>query len=79
MIQPKSAEERDEMTALGLLAADSLVQPAALFPGNGRPLTPIDKRAMKASEVLNEAYDYPRPSSFARGTSRSMSARSSRS
>jgi 2-iminobutanoate/2-iminopropanoate deaminase len=28
---------------------------------------PIRKRAIKAPQVLNEAYDYPRPSSFSRG------------
>jgi enamine deaminase RidA (YjgF/YER057c/UK114 family) len=66
-MEPKSAEERDEMTALGLLAADRRAQPPPLSPETGRALTPIDKRAMKASEVLNEAYHYPRPSSFARG------------
>ena len=27
----------------------------------------ISKRAIEAKEVLNEAYDYPRPSSFSRG------------
>jgi 2-iminobutanoate/2-iminopropanoate deaminase len=67
VIQPKSDEERDEMTAIGLLAVDGSVQSPALFPGTGRPVMPIEKRAMKASDVLNEAYDYPRPSSFARG------------
>jgi enamine deaminase RidA (YjgF/YER057c/UK114 family) len=30
-------------------------------------VAPIEKQAMKARDVLNEAYDYPRPSSFARG------------
>lgn len=29
--------------------------------------TPVHKTAMRAPEVLNEAYDYPRPSSFSRG------------
>ena len=29
--------------------------------------TAIDKRAISAPEVLNEAYDYARPSSFSRG------------
>lgn len=35
------------------------------------PVTPdkeiVRKRAITAKEVLNEAYDYPRPSSFSRG------------
>ena len=67
IIQPKSTNERDEMTALGLLSADGSVRPPALFPGTGPSAAPIERRAMKAGEVLNEAYDYPRPSSFARG------------
>jgi len=29
--------------------------------------TPVRKKAVQAPEVLNEAYDYPRPSSFSRG------------
>ena len=28
---------------------------------------PVSKRAVSAQQVLNEAYDYPRPSSFSRG------------
>ena len=28
---------------------------------------PVSKRAISAQQVLNEAYDYPRPSSFSRG------------
>ena len=28
---------------------------------------PIEKRAISNPNVLNEAYDYPRPSSFSRG------------
>ena len=28
---------------------------------------PVRKRAISAQQVLNEAYDYPRPSSFSRG------------
>ena len=27
----------------------------------------VSKKAIEAKEVLNEAYDYPRPSSFSRG------------
>ncbi|HEX7486554.1 MAG TPA: Rid family hydrolase [Vicinamibacterales bacterium] len=67
IIRPKSAEERGEMNALGFLAADGSVQPPALLPGTGSSVAPIEKQAMKARDVLNEAYDYPRPSSFARG------------
>jgi enamine deaminase RidA (YjgF/YER057c/UK114 family) len=36
-----------------------------LDPAKGRGL--VEKRAIRAPEVLNEAYDYSRPSSFSRG------------
>jgi 2-iminobutanoate/2-iminopropanoate deaminase len=64
---PKSPDERDEMTALGLLAPDGARQSPASFAGTGRSAMPVVKTAMTAADVLNEAYDYPRPSSFARG------------
>jgi 2-iminobutanoate/2-iminopropanoate deaminase len=67
LIQPRSSEERDEMTALGLLAADGSIRPPAHSAGTGPSTAPVERRAMKAGDVLNEAYDYPRPSSFARG------------
>ena len=35
--------------------------------GAGESAPAITKRAIEAKEVLNEAYDYPRPSSFSRG------------
>jgi 2-iminobutanoate/2-iminopropanoate deaminase len=65
--EPKSTEEREEMTALGLLAEDGSLKPPALSAGTGPSGARIERRAMKAGEVLNEAYDYARPSSFARG------------
>jgi len=67
LIQPKSPEERTEMAALGLLAGDGSPNPPGLFEGTGPSAARIERRAMKASAVLNEAFDYPRPSSFARG------------
>jgi len=67
LIHPKSTEERDEMTALGLLAEDGSLKPPALSPGTGPSAARVERRAMKASDVLNEAYEYSRPSSFARG------------
>ncbi len=67
LIQPKSLEERAEMAALGLLAPDGSTQPPPQVPGTGLSTAPIGKRAMTASAVLNEAYHYPKPSSFARG------------
>jgi enamine deaminase RidA (YjgF/YER057c/UK114 family) len=67
LIQPKSTPERDEMTALGLLAVDGSLKAPGLSAGTGASLARTERRAMKAEEVLNEAYDYARPSSFARG------------
>ena len=66
-IQPKSTPEREEMTALGLLAEDGTLRPPALSAGTGPSSARIERRAMKAGDVLNEAYEYARPSSFARG------------
>ena len=59
-----SAGERDEMTALGMLAPGSglLTAPA---PRPARVAVP--RRAMRAASVLNEAYNYAKPSSFTRG------------
>jgi 2-iminobutanoate/2-iminopropanoate deaminase len=62
-----SEAERDEMAALGIVSTEGGVLPAPPAPagdGDGRP---IEKRAIRAGSVLNEAYDYPRPSSFTRG------------
>jgi 2-iminobutanoate/2-iminopropanoate deaminase len=66
-IQPRSTEEREEMTALGLLSPDGSTRPVARVPGTGPSAAPVERRAVTASAVLNEAYHYPKPSSFARG------------
>jgi enamine deaminase RidA (YjgF/YER057c/UK114 family) len=59
-------EARAELESMGLGAAETGGGPR---PGvdqvPGRPLIP--KRAIKAPNVLNEAYDYGLPSSFSRG------------
>jgi len=63
-----SQGEREEMTRLGVLSGEGQVQPYVpppLYPE--RP--PIEKRAVSAAAVLNEAYDYSRPSSFSRALS----------
>ena len=59
--------ERDELTKLGLLSTDGLVReyehPAsAMLRGDV-----IRKRAIHAPEVLNEAFQYAKPTSFSRG------------
>ena len=55
------------MTALGMLCGSGELLPAPPKPGptSSRPAVP--RRAIAAHQVLNEAYAYPRPSSFARG------------
>ena len=72
-IQPKSPEEREEMTALGLLAGDGSPKPPGLSEGTGPSAARIERRAMKASAVLNEAYRLPhgRPRSHAASASTS--------
>jgi 2-iminobutanoate/2-iminopropanoate deaminase len=54
------------MTALGLLPGQEPAQPvSAALQSPQSP--PVEKHAMRAASVLNEAYDYARPSSFTRG------------
>jgi 2-iminobutanoate/2-iminopropanoate deaminase len=62
-----SEAERDEMAALGIVSKDGIVTKAPPSPVGDGPARPIEKRAIRAGSVLNEAYDYPRPSSFTRG------------
>jgi len=64
-IEAHSAAERSEMTALGLLTAEGrLNAPPAAIP---RPYAGVIHTAIKAPSMLNEAYEYPHPSSFSRG------------
>ncbi len=53
-----------ELEAMGLRRAGA-ARAQGLDPPAGRPLIP--KQAVSAPEVLNEAYDYDKPSSFSRG------------
>jgi 2-iminobutanoate/2-iminopropanoate deaminase len=66
-IETLSKGERDEMMRLGMMSADGrLVEHApSTLPSQDHPV--VEKRAITAASVLNEAYDYPKPSSFARG------------
>lgn len=61
-----SEGERQELQALGLLS-----ETGELRSGLSSPVTPghrpIHKRPMSAPQVLNEAFEYARPSSFSRG------------
>jgi 2-iminobutanoate/2-iminopropanoate deaminase len=63
--RPVSLDERDEMIALGLIArnGDPLRPPSAM---GARPAR-IEKHAMHAHAVLNEAYKYATAASFTRG------------
>jgi 2-iminobutanoate/2-iminopropanoate deaminase len=63
--RPLSVDERDEMIALGLIArnGDPLRPPSA----TGARAARVEKHAMHAHAVLNEAYDYARAASFTRG------------
>ncbi len=59
--------ERDEMMALGILSAeDDIVNNSPLYGACSRA-DHIVKHAMCAGAVLNEAWNYARPSSFSRG------------
>ena len=61
-----SKPARAELEALGLDAAGQMLDHGreGLVPGKGRS---IQKQAISAPDVLNEAYDYAKPSSFTRG------------
>jgi 2-iminobutanoate/2-iminopropanoate deaminase len=66
-LHPLSSAEREEMTALGLLSGMSPAPVSPPPPGGDAAGLWVDKRAMHARAVLNEAYDYPKASSFTRG------------
>lgn len=61
-----SEAEMIERSALGL-PLDSLSPRGLLEPTGGQARRGVKKRAIRASDVLGEAPDYPRPSSFSRG------------
>ena len=57
--------ERVEMKKLGILSYDNNITESH-YPSlhNARP--PIEKHVVHAPQVINEAYNYPKPSSFSR-------------
>jgi enamine deaminase RidA (YjgF/YER057c/UK114 family) len=67
LTRPLSGGELEELTSLGVLSGSGRLQPAPPAPGPGFPGSPIEKHPIRAGSVLNEAYDYEKPSSFTRG------------
>ena len=62
-----SEGELEELIALGVLSLDPRNKPCVLPPEMEGSHPPVEKQDIKASSVLNEAYEYPRPASFSRG------------
>lgn len=58
--------ERIEMTRLGMLAENNQLR-EYIFPELHKERPPLEKHAVHAPRVLNEAYYYLKPSSFSRG------------
>lgn len=63
-----SSGEREELAGLGALDADGNTLPYAP-PAGHEAYAPASTRAVRVPQVLNEAYDYARPSSFSRALS----------
>jgi enamine deaminase RidA (YjgF/YER057c/UK114 family) len=57
--------ERDEMTKLGMLSDNNHILDYN-YPAVHKERPPIEKFAVHAPQVINEAYDYKKPSSFTR-------------
>lgn len=56
--------ERVEMTKLGMLDNNRIKE--SIYPQMHKNRPPIEKFAVHAPQVINEAYNYQRPSSFSR-------------
>ena len=57
--------ERIEMKKLGILSADEKIT-ESIFPSLHDKRPPIEKHVVHAPQVINEAYNYKKPSSFSR-------------
>jgi 2-iminobutanoate/2-iminopropanoate deaminase len=57
--------ERTEMKKLGILSENDLVNEYS-YPAVHRDRPPVEKFSVHAPQVINEAYDYQKPSSFTR-------------
>jgi enamine deaminase RidA (YjgF/YER057c/UK114 family) len=60
--------ERGEMVKLGILSEDNKLK-EYVYPSLHLDRPPIDKKSLHAPEIINEAYNYQRPSSFSRALS----------
>jgi enamine deaminase RidA (YjgF/YER057c/UK114 family) len=58
--------ERREMMKLGMLSDDNRLA-GYIYPELHKKRPPVEKFAVHAPQVLNEAYNYQKPSSFSRG------------
>lgn len=67
LIPEMSSGVRDELGRLGVLSVDGRLQPASAPPVRGGAAAAFALKAVSAPAVLNEAYGYDKPSSFARG------------
>jgi len=63
--------EKDEMIKLGILSEDNQLK-EYIYPKLHIDRPPIPAKAVHAPEVINEAYNYQRPSSFSRALSFEM-------
>ena len=57
--------ERIEMKKLGILSSDNKIT-ESIYPAIHTNRPPIEKYVVHAPQVINEAYDYQKPSSFSR-------------
>lgn len=64
-LQQLTAGEKDEMMKLGILSDDNQIKPYE-FPAVHFERPPVEKKAVHAPHIINEAYDYLKPSSFSR-------------
>jgi len=66
-VEVHSEAERKEMIALGILSEDGQVLPHMPPPLYQQHHEVVPRCGIQAATVLNEAYEYSRPSSFSRG------------
>lgn len=60
--------ERDEMIKLGILSEGNQIK-EYVYPSLHLDRPPIPKQSLHAPEIINEAYNYQKPSSFSRALS----------